>query len=377
MISPRPAADEAPWVAPLLAWYAAHKRELPWRRASSAYEIWLSEIMLQQTRVDTVLGYFARFTARFPTVQVLAEADLQQVLKLWEGLGYYSRARNLHRAAREVVHEHGGRFPDSLEGLRSLPGIGPYTAAAVGSIAFGLAEPVVDGNVLRAFARVFGIEEDIRRDAVRRALADRLRPLMPAGPGGVPGLSPADFNQAIMELGAVLCTPRSPRCDACPISRHCAARREGRVDELPHKSKRPRVPEHEIGVGLIWRGEELLVARRRQEAMLGGLWEFPGGKRAEGEGLEDCVAREILEETGLRAEVGEPLITVKHAYSHFRIRLTAFDCRLPEAERDGRERPLASDELRWVSVEGLEALPFPTANKKVIEALRARRYRQS
>jgi A/G-specific adenine glycosylase len=361
----------AAFVPRLLAWYAAHHRRLPWREAVSPYEVWLSEIMLQQTRVDTVVPYFERFRARFPTVEALAAADLQEVLKLWAGLGYYSRARSLHAAAEQVVLQHGGRFPRTAEGLAELPGVGPYTAAAIASMAFGEPVPVIDGNVLRVFARFLAEGADVRSPAVRRAIQASLAAALLDGPS--PGHAPVDpgtFNNAIMELGALVCTPREPRCPECPLASDCEALRQGRVSELPVKTKRAPTPHHDVAVGVIWREGRVLIARRPVTVMLGGLWELPGGKRRPRESLEAAARREILEETGLDVEVGPPCATVDHAYSHLRITLTAFHCRV----RSGEARPLASDEVRFVLPSELRDVPLPRATEKVVEALLASGY---
>jgi len=359
------------FVPRLLAWYAENGRSLPWREAVSPYETWLSEVMLQQTRVETVLPYFERFRQRFPTVEALAAADLQEVLKLWAGLGYYSRARSLHAAARRVIEVHAGRFPETAEGLASLPGVGPYTAAAIASMAFGEAVPVIDGNVLRVFARFLALRDDVRSPAVRRAIQRLLAAaiLEAAEPGRGP-VDPGTFNNAVMELGALVCTPRSPACPACPLVADCAAVAEGRVDQLPVKAPKAATPHYDVAVGVVWRDGRILIARRPVTAMLGGLWELPGGKRRPGESLEAACHREILEETGLDVEVGPPCATVKHAYSHFRITLTAFHCRI----RGGEARPLASDELRYVNPALLRDVPLPRATEKVVETLLASRY---
>ncbi len=350
----------AAWPERLLEWYDANRRPMPWRADPTPYRVWISEIMLQQTQVDTVIPYFERFVARFPDIRSLARADLQDVLRAWQGLGYYARARNLHRAAGIVASEMDGRIPGSFEELRKLPGLGPYTAAAIASIAFGEAVPVVDGNVLRVFTRFWGIEDDIRRPRVRDALFDRLGPY-------VAGAPPSAFNQSIMELGALVCRPTSPDCPRCPIAAPCVARRENRTGELPVKSRAKPIPHHEIAVGVIWRRGRILVGRRRADQMLGGLWEFPGGKRRPGESLAETARREILEETGLEVVLDEtPYAVVEHTYSHFRITLTAFPC------RSDRGRPVArsTDALRWVRLPDLSALPFPKANLAVIDAIR-------
>ena len=244
------------WPARVTAWYRRNGRALPWRETDSPYHIWVSEIMAQQTRIDTVIPYYERFLKRFPSVDSLARADLQSVLKLWEGLGYYSRARNLHRAAGVVMSDYHGELPRDYETLQTLPGLGPYTAAAVASFAFGEKVPVVDGNVLRVFTRFFGIDTDIRKPSTRNAIFDHLSP-------AIRTVDPGDFNQGIMELGALVCTPKSPDCAACPLRKDCTALRDDRVDELPVKSPAAKVPHHEVAVGVIWRRGRVLIARGR------------------------------------------------------------------------------------------------------------------
>ncbi|MDZ7690089.1 MAG: A/G-specific adenine glycosylase [Balneolaceae bacterium] len=228
----------------LLSWYDDNKRNLPWRDCDDPYKIWISEIMLQQTRVDQATPYFHRFIDRFPTVQDLAEADQQEVLKVWEGLGYYSRARNMHTAARRVVDEFDGKVPDSWDEITSLKGIGPYTASAVLSIAFGKPYAVVDGNVLRVLTRFFGIENDIRSTKTKnqvQELADNL----------IHKARPGDFNQAVMELGATVCVPSNPACNECPVNTNCTAFKTVKQDEIPYKSPAKKKPHHQIGVGII------------------------------------------------------------------------------------------------------------------------------
>jgi len=264
--------DLAPLHDALIDWFKHNKEDLPWRQTDDPYRIWLSEIMLQQTQIATVLPYYARFLERFPTVEALAAAPLDDVLKLWEGLGYYSRARNLHRAARMVVEEFGGEFPRTLEGLRTLPGVGPYTAGAVGSIAFGLDVPVLDGNVIRVLARLFNIEDDVRQAGTKRRLWKLAGEIVPAGRA-------AAWNEGLMELGQRVCVPRSPRCDVCPVRDFCEARALGVQEQRPIRSQKARTPHYDVTAGVIRDGDgHILIAQRKLDAMLGGLWEFPGGK---------------------------------------------------------------------------------------------------
>jgi len=319
-------------------------------------------VMLQQTRVETVIPYWHRFLARFPSVEALASADLSDVLKAWEGLGYHGRARNLHRAAGEVVQRFGGRLPEQVTDLRTLPGFGPYMAGAVASIAFGLAEPLVDGNVARVLTRLHGIAEPPSRPAVHRRLWDIARGMVPADdPGG--------FNQALMELGATVCTPRAPRCGECPLAAPCVARAEGRPEAYPAKSARRAVPHHDIAVGVVARGGKLLLVRRPEGALLGGLWEFPGGRLEPGEAPEAGLSRTLKERFALAVRPGAPLAPVAHAFTHRKVTLHPFACRAPR----GAVRPLFHTEHRWVDPGAIDALALPRAHHKIVTALAAAR----
>lgn len=346
------------WPKKLLQWFAAHQRAMPWRDNPQPYWVWVSEAMLQQTQVDTVIPYFKRFITKFPTVQALAQADQQEVLKLWEGLGYYSRARNLHKAAKLVCEKFNGALPQTYDALQEIPGIGPYIAAAIVSIAFGKPVPVVDGNVLRVFARFWGIEDDIRDTKTRVALFARLTPVIAL-------CNPSHFNQAMMELGALVCSPKSPKCSECPLQKECTAFANNRTAELPFKSKKAPVPHYDIAVGVVWQDGKILIGRRKETQMLGGLWEFPGGKIKAGETPEAAVVRELFEETGLKTRVLHQYCIVKHAYTHFKITLHAYACEV----LSGTAKPNTTDELKWVQPNALHDYPFPTANKKVILAI--------
>jgi A/G-specific adenine glycosylase len=353
------------WAEQLARWFRTEQRAMPWRDTPSEYTTWISEMMLQQTQVDTVIPFFLRFVEQFPSVHDLAAADLQKVLKAWEGLGYYSRAKNLHKAANLVVNEYGGKLPQSYEELQKIPGIGPYIAAAITSIAFEHPVPVVDGNVLRVFTRFWNIEDDIRQAKVRDALFNRLTPILETISKKKVAL-PSEFNQAIMELGALICKPTSPKCSKCPISSSCMALEMDKVAQLPFKSKKAPVPHHHIGVGVIWRDDKLLIAKRPENKMLGGLWEFPGGKQTETESILETVVRECKEEVNLDVQIDKQYCVVKHTYSHFKISLHAFKCSV----LGGKEKANCSDELRWITLDELDEYPFPKANVRVLEAIK-------
>ena len=315
--------------------------------------------MLQQTRVEQMRGYFERFVAAFPTLQALAEAPEEAVLKAWEGLGYYARARNLQAAAKKVMAELDGQLPRTPEQLLELPGIGPYTAAAVSSIAFDGDHPVLDGNVTRVLCRLLLVEEDPRRAAVKTRLIAAGERLLARGRAG-------DFNQAMMELGARVCTPSRPRCGDCPLEEFCAALSE--LDDpacLPVKGTRKKRPHYEVTAGLIWKEGRLLIARRPAGGMLGGLWEFPGGKREKGESCADCLRREIREELDFDIDVGDHLVSVDHGYSHFTITLHAFEARWA----GGEPRAVGCDDWRWVGPEQLGDYAMPRADRRVLERL--------
>ena len=352
------AADRRQFTQDLLAWYRRHRRDLPWRGTGDPYRIWVSEVMLQQTQVATAQPYYERFVAAYPTVHDLAAAPVDDVLKLWEGLGYYARARNLHRAAQIVVDEYDGKLPPSRDELLNIPGIGPYTVGAILSIAFGRPEPALDGNVRRVMSRVLLIDDDPRRPRVERGILDELRRLISTD-------APADFNQALMELGATICVAKSPRCLICPVARYCRAQAVGRQSDLPVKRKRPSRPHHHVAVGFIWRDNQLLISRRPSDGLLGGLWELPGGKQASDETLEDCLRREIAEELGIDVAVDRHLVTVEHGYSHFSVTLHAFECRW----RSGEPRALATSDWAWVSYGQLRDYPLPRGTTKILDAL--------
>jgi len=345
----------------LLHWYQRQGRDLPWRRDRRPYAVWISEIMLQQTQVKTVIPYFKRWLDRFPDIATLAAADLQTVLKQWQGLGYYARARNLHRSAQQIMAEHGGEFPTSWDATIALPGIGRSTAGGILSHAFNQPVAILDGNVKRVLARFLALSiPPAKAQAFLWQVSETL----------LDHEHPRDFNQALMDLGATCCTPKNPACLLCPWQTHCAAYRLGLETQLPMSEQKSPIPHKQIGVAVIWNAEgKILVDRRPADGLLGGLWEFPGGKIEPGETPEACVKREIQEELGIEVSVGKHLITVDHAYTHFKVSLHVYYC----SHIAGEPQPIACEEIRWVTIDELDQLPFPTANVKIIEAIQADR----
>jgi A/G-specific adenine glycosylase len=365
----------------LLAWFRTNARELPWRDNRTPYRVWLSEMMLQQTQVETVIPYFERFLARFSTIDDLAAAPIGDVLKLWERLGYYARARNLHKAAQVIVNDLQGEWPRTVEGLLALPGIGRYSAGAIASLAFDVDAPVLDGNVIRVLCRVFAIERDPKDTNVREELwqlAEELLPRSPrllgeaAGAGAVPAVlgvrgGAGEFNEALMELGALICTPRNPKCDVCPLAKYCAAKKRNLQDQLPLKTKRKPLPHFDVTAAVTRKNGRLLIAQRPFGGRLGGLWEFPGGKVEPGETLPQCLRREIKEELGVRIKVGKPIISIDHAYTHFKITLHAFECEL----LTGKPQAVQVQDFKWVRMSELEKYAFAKTDLRIIEALKA------
>ena len=342
----------------LLHWYALHGRRLPWRGTADPYAVWVSEVMLQQTRVEAVIPYFAKWMQRFPTIASLAEASEQEVLSAWEGLGYYSRARNLLQAARQVVREFGGKLPADPSLLRSLPGIGRYTLGAIASIAFGLDMPALDGNMKRVLARAFNVDQALGSSAGEKQLWALVTENLPSGAAG-------DYHQALMDIGATICLPRRPRCPLCPLESICAANLLGLQSERPIRRPRLEVPHYTVTAAVVARAETVLLARRPADGLLGGLWEYPGGKVEEGEQLADALRREIREELGTGIVIGEPFGVYRHAFTHFRITLHAFLGVLEGAEPQAR----AAQEIRWVGLDQLAAYPMGKVDRMISNRL--------
>jgi A/G-specific adenine glycosylase len=346
-------SDHAELRRDLLAWFARCARDLPWRRTRDAYAIWISEAMLQQTRVEVVEPYFARFMARFPTVAELAAASEDEVAAAWSGLGYYRRARALRAAAGAIVERHGGRFPDTPAEARRLPGVGPYTAGAVLSIAYGVRAPVVDGNVARVFARWFALEQPLGSPALARELWGRAEELLPPETEP-PGAGPGAWNQALMELGALVCAPRGPRCAECPVERHCRARREGRVRELPRPAPRRTAVDVRLEVALVESGGRALLVRRPAGGRMAGLWELPTREVA---GPAGGVAGLWPPEFGLLLREREPRGEVTHSITHHRIRARVRVAELFEPAPPG---------AAWASAAEAAELPLTGMARKIL-----------
>lgn len=354
-----------------LTWYHKEKRNLPWRATNDPYAIWISEIMLQQTRVETVIGYFYRFMEQFPTIQDLAAAEEQKLLKVWEGLGYYSRARNLKAAAQQIVAEFDGEMPQSIEEIRSLKGIGPYTAGAIGSIAFGLPEPAIDGNVMRVVSRLFCIEADIAKASSRRPFDEAMRTIISPD-------EPGEFNQALMDLGSRICTPTTPKCEECPISQYCLAYAENRQTDFPVKSKKAKPIDVYYIAGAIEDQGSFLLVQRPETGLLASMWHFPLVEvtKEQYEALQRTWAKEeqlqldlIAEDDALEIFPDLPVVWQKrhfgeitHIFSHLKWHVLLFY---------GRKRgELTLQDSEWAAKESFQNYVFPKPQQKLVDQLK-------
>lgn len=346
----------------LLRWYDVHKRDLPWRHTGDPYAVWVSEVMLQQTQVATVRGYYERWMKRFPTLAALAKAPEDDVLHAWQGLGYYSRARNLQKGAKAVVADHGGQVPRTVTELRTLPGVGPYSAGAIASIAHGERAAIVDGNVVRVLCRFFGL----RGDPTRAPLKAELWRLAEAA---VPETRPGDFNQAMMELGATVCLPRNARCDECPLARTCVARKGKIVDELPELPKRRTTIDVPRAAAVVFRSDRVLVVRARDDApRWPGMWQFPSSDVARRESASETAERAVRDTVGLAVNVGELAFTVRHSVTHHRITLDVFRA----VSREGAPGEVECSEVAWKRPTELPALAMPSAHRQIARWLSER-----
>jgi len=344
----------------LLDWFSANQRNLPWRTEYDPYQVWISEIMGQQTQMDRVIVYFKRWIRQFPDIAAVATATEQEILKAWEGLGYYTRARNIQRTARLLVNEFNGRIPAELDTLLTLPGIGPYTAAAIRSIAYNKPCPLLDANVERLFARLLNLDHPVKKAPAPAGLRMLAEELLPQGQARL-------FNQALMEFGALVCRPKMPRCTSCPLSSHCLALEQKTVSKRPVVAKKAKKIEIEMACGIIVRHKKIYIQQRLSDDVWGGLWEFPGGRLKKGETPKQAARREIMEETEFRICEIRFFATVVHYYTRYRVTLHGFTCRL-----QGRKNiPLlhAASRYRWVSVADLSDFPFPAGHRKLVALL--------
>lgn len=352
--------SDSPLARALLDWYAANARSLPWRKTCDPYAILVSEFMLQQTRVETVIPYFQSWFIKFPTLKSLAEASQADVLRAWEGLGYYSRARTLHAAAQKLIRDFEGNIPTEPAVLRSLPGIGTYTAAALAALLGGKDEPAMDANVARVASRLFDIDLPITSLDARIRIEAELRAVLPAGKAG-------DFNQALMDLGSLICVPKNPRCVACPLNLFCLAYKNTTQAQRPLRAEKKPVPLYEVAAAAIIRSNRVLIARRPQHKLLGGMWEFPGGKLEGNEDAQQALKREIREELDCDVRVGETIGTYRHAYTHFKVRVQAFWCTL----EGGEPRALEASEIAWVMPAEMDLFAMGKVDRLIARCVQA------
>jgi len=339
----------------LLNWFNKNQRKLPWRETKNPYHIWVAEVMLQQTQVKKVVEYYQKFIGQFPDVHALAKANLQQVLKAWEGMGYYARARNLHKAAQFIVTKNRAEIPDNYDEFKRLPGAGDYITAAVLSQAYNAPYAVVDGNVKRVLSRVFLIEQPVNSSSSNRIFKEKADLLLERRKPGI-------FNQAMMELGAIVCRPRNPKCNDCPISTFCQANKTNQQAKFPVTIQVKSVPEFHIAVGIVHKNEHILIIQRKPEGLLGGLWEFPGGKISDNETAEQACIRSIAEKVNLKVKVTNLLTRVNHAYTHFKIEVDVFQCRV----QSGVVMLNGPIDYRWISIVDIGKFPFHAAHHKFI-----------
>jgi len=343
----------------LLSWYRRNQRSLPWRKTSDPYRIWISEIMLQQTQVDTVIPYYHRFLKAFPSVSSLARASLQDVLKVWENLGYYSRARNLHIAAKVIMIKFGGKIPDNLDEIKTLPGIGEYTAGAILSIAYGQALPALDGNIRRILSRLFAICKTVDDAKEQKQLQNIAASLIPLK-------YPGDFNQALMDLGASICRAKNPNCSRCPVADCCRACLQNLQNILPVTKKAAKIPHRQATAAVIRNSKgKLLVVQRPNSGLLASLWKLPGGFIQDSENAGNSLKRSVKKELGIFIRQGKHLASVNHSYSHFRITLHAYECLLLK----GTPKPLACQNCRWTSHADLKKFPLSKVDRLILKAI--------
>ena len=340
----------------LLDWYHQQNYDFPWRKTRDPYSVWISEVMLQQTRVSTVLPYYKRWLFSLPNIYSVANNNIDNILKLWEGLGYYNRARNFYLACKIIIEKHGGKIPADPNEFSKLPGVGPYICAAVMSIVFNMPTPTVDGNAVRVISRLNSINIPYPRSKkkIHALLAGLIDPI-----------NPGCFNQAVMDLGREICTPKSPRCSVCPVYKHCSAHMNNIVYKYPLRMKNISRPHYHIAVAIIWNNNRILISKRKSTGLLGGLWEFPGGKIQPGEDGPGCVVRKAQEILNVLVDPGACIKKIKHSYSHFSITVEAYRCRFI----GGNPGALGCADFRWIFPYETPQFAFHRANHKLFDKI--------
>ncbi|MCJ7735148.1 MAG: A/G-specific adenine glycosylase [Anaerolineales bacterium] len=342
----------------LRTWYRGNARDIPWRKTHDPYLIWVSEIMLQQTRVETVIPYYQRWQKQLPTLNSLAEADQDLVLNLWEGLGYYKRALNMHKTAQILLSQYEGKLPRDVKSLQNLPGIGRYSAGAISSIAYNLPAPIVDGNIRRIFTRIFNINTPIQSTETEKVLWQIALDILPDD-------NAREFNQALMELGALICLPKNPLCTQCPVKNTCRANDLNLQSELPVRKEKPPLPHLLVTAAIIKNNGKVLLAKRPPEGLLGGMWEYPGGKQEFNETPPETLSREIQEELNIKIQVGKLFGIYHHAYTHYKITLNAYYCHL---ESDNMHLNYHT-EITWVPLSALDDFPMGKLDRLISREL--------
>tara|TARA_Y100001970_G_scaffold287870_2_gene413603 strand:+ start:629 stop:1693 length:1065 start_codon:yes stop_codon:yes gene_type:complete len=345
-----------PFIKKLLGWYNSNHITYPWRQNIDPYCVWTSEIMLQQTQANTAIPYFNNWIKKMPDINSVTTKSLEYILKQWEGLGYYARARNFYHACQKVQDKFNGNVPNKYEDLISLPGIGPYIASAILSIAHNVPIAAIDVNAIRVYSRIFKIDFSLNKNRSNLTkLANRI----------ISVKKPGNFNQAIMDLGRFICRPNKPLCQKCPIKQFCKAGISGSIASYPLKIQPKIKPKFHVAVGVVQKGNQILITKRRASGFLGGLWEFPGGKIIKKESCAECIIREIDEEIGIKVKPVKFIAQIKHQYSHFSITLDAYYCK----HISGKPSPIECDDIKWINKKDLHKFPFPKANHKLFNFL--------
>ena len=339
----------------LLLWYEKSNYYMPWRETNDAYKIWISEIMLQQTQVQTVVKYYNKWLQAYPTIQSVSSANIDSLLKLWEGLGYYQRVHNIHEASKMIVKKHKGKVPDTYDKLIELKGIGDYTASAILSIAFNKQYPAIDGNLKRVISRFYALSNSTN---MLQTFKDKVLLFMKNKNSG-------DVNQALMDLGREICTSHLPKCSVCPVSSSCIAYSTNQINKFPEKTPSKQKPSFDVIIGMIYKKNKFLISKRNNKGLLAGLWELPGGKKRIKENNRDCLKREIKEELDIDINITKKIGEIKHQYSHFKINLIGYHC----IYKAGKPKPITSNGLKWITKKNINSFAFPKSTIKLFNLI--------